>query len=278
MKLIEIFNKEDFKPHHLDGEWPILERIDEGSIGIISLGDHSIELFEAAIKRSSIIKLAHFKTINSGLNKEVADSIKKEGSSKKINRWVVSFATGPCPTREEAPQKDEDLLLYQKTRENPKSLLKDIFSPESLYSVVHSNQGNGSIVFEEKKEHVQRVEKLLKGLTICRIQNGIYAFVHYFSKTNTEENVLLAILDRESCFFLKIESGKWTSISYRKFVSEEELKTIFEEVLAALNPENFPVKWVSSSSIDADSFMGTNPQEQLLEEIVNPIAWSSLYA
>jgi hypothetical protein len=278
MKVIKLFNKEDFKPHHLDAEWPILNRIDEGPIGIISVGEHSIELLEASIKKSNVVGLSCIKTINSGLNKEAAECIKKEGYSKKINRWVVSFATGPCPTREEAPQKDEDLLLYQKTRENPKSLLKDIFSPESLYSVVHSNQGNGSIVFEEKKEHVQRVEKLLKGLTICRIQNGIYAFVHYFSKTNTEENMVLAILDRESCFFLKIESGNWTSISYRKFVSEEELKTIFEEVLAALNPENFPVKWVSSGSIDASSFMDPHPQEQLLEEIVNPIAWSSLYA
>ena len=109
MKVIKLFNKEDFKPHHLDAEWPILNRIDEGPIGIISIGEHSIELLEASIKKSAVVGLSSLKTINSGLDKEAAEVIKKEGSSKKISHWLVSLATGPCPTREESPQKDEDL-------------------------------------------------------------------------------------------------------------------------------------------------------------------------
>jgi len=278
MKLIKLFSKEDFKPHHLDAEWPILERIDEGSVGVISIGERSIELFEASIKKSTIIEFTRFKTINGGLNKEAADLIKKEGSSRKISHWTVSFATGLCPMREDASREDEDLLLYQKTRENPKSLLKDAFSPENLYSITHSTQGNGSIIFEEKKETVQLVEKLLKGLKICRIQNGIYAFVHYFSKTSTEQDLVLTVLDRESCLFLKIESGNWTRISYRKFACEEELKTVFEEVLPVLNPENLPIKWASTESMDAENFIEESPQNQPLKEMANPIVWSSLYA
>ncbi len=278
MNIMQLFNKEDFKPHRLDGEWPILSRVNEGSMGLISLGESSIELYEATIHRSSVVELTQFKTIEDGLNQESANLIKKEGASRKIGSWVVSLATGPCPTREDLVNEQSDLELYKIVKNNPRAALKDTFSANSLYAIASSQEGRGTIVFEEKKDTVQRIEGLLKDLKICRIQNGIYAFVHYFSKTNTEKDLVLAVSDRESCLFLKIESGNWAQISYRKMSSAEDLETIFNEILPALNPGSLPVKWVSTSPSHVEAILKDEPQEQLLKEINNPIVWSSLYA
>tara|TARA_B100000989_G_scaffold295020_1_gene275191 strand:+ start:5039 stop:5875 length:837 start_codon:yes stop_codon:yes gene_type:complete len=278
MNIIQLFNKEDFKPHRLDGEWPLLSRVNEGTIGVISIGEFSIELYEATIHRSSVVEITQFKTINDGLNQESANLIKKESASRKIGSWVVSLATGPCPTRENLVNERPDLELYRIAKHNPKAALKDAFSANSLYAIASSQEGRGTIIFEEKRDSVQRIEGLLKELKICRIQNGIYAFVHYFSKTNTEKDLVLAVSDRESCLFLKIESGNWAQISYRKLSSAEDLETIFDEILPALNPRSLPLKWVSTSPSHVETILKDGPQEQLLKEINNPIAWSSLYA
>lgn len=266
MKFLKLFTKEDFLPHPLDGEKPLLSRIYQGDLGVISLKEQTMDIFKVSVEKSIVRSITYLET---------QDTTDFSKVSATFDYCIVKLASGNCPTRESLDVPESDLELYKLLKNSPKSLLKDFYLESNLYSIVSSKKSSDSIIFSEPKQRLSQIEAC--SLNICRINNGIYAGLSYLNSRGLIEDGICVIADQEAILFLRVKLNKWEQISYRKFKDKESLQTICKEVLPAMGGKNSKVFFVDDSGFNVDEMLAEYEYVQLMKDIDNPLIWSSLH-
>ena len=162
---LPFFKKSDFMPHPQDGCVPLHERISGAPIAGITICRDAV-LVDRMFQKNGTFEIEPIgridQTIGLDSGKEVVQLAKEAG----LINCVVNLAFCDCPMRERLNFKMGDLDLYLALQKNPRSIVREAYEENRVYSVVQSKPRDHSMIFSCEKNTVNLIEQNFSGFAL----------------------------------------------------------------------------------------------------------------